>query len=115
MPAVPHVDSIRVERSYPKPKLVLVEVKDPKQIEKIAAFINARLHGWSTPWSGAPIGKVYLDFYADEKFVGNFYVGPGFFGRDLGTRFFSKRAEEKDVAELGRLLGLPLVEMARAQ
>jgi hypothetical protein len=110
LPPVQAPDLIRVERSHSKQ--VLAELKDPVQIDPVVGFINARLGDWTVPWYGPPIGQVYLVMFKDGKATANFYIGPWFFGRDYGE-FLSQNASEREVAELGALLGIPLVEIVK--
>jgi len=111
LPPVSTPDVIRVERNHPKQ--VLVEVKDPDRVQAVVGFINSRLAGWSVPWYGPPVGQVYLNLIKDGKVVANFYVGPWFFGRDQGN-FWSQRATEREVTELGKLLDVPLAEIIKS-
>jgi hypothetical protein len=108
LPPVEAPDLIRVERTHPKQ--LLAELKEPQQIAPIVTFINARLAGWSVPYYGPPVGQVYLFLYKSGECIGDFYVGPSFFGRDYGE-FLSQRAAEEEIAHLGQLLGMPLVEI----
>src|SRR4051812_38872992 len=92
LPPVETPDLICVERTHPKQ--LLAELKEPQQIAPVVAFINARLVGWSVPWYGPPIGQVYLLLYKNGTFIGNFYVGPWFVGRDYGD-ILSQRATKE--------------------
>jgi hypothetical protein len=83
------------------------EISESGHIAAIIAFINHLPARWNVPWYGPPVGQVYLSFYRDKKFVGNFYAGPNFFGRDLGN-FWSQSASPQQLAELGDLLGFDL-------
>ena len=103
---------IRVEQNYPQK--LLAELKDPGQIRKVITFINARPNIWTVPLAGPPVGKVYLLFLTGGKQRGNFYVGPRFFGRDQDL-FWSQSATEEEIAQLGQLIGLPLVEIVNAR
>jgi hypothetical protein len=97
------VDIIRVEQNHPENELVVIT--DKEKIQAVVDFINKKKSGWSVPWYGSPVGQVYLELYKNEKFVGNFYVGPNFFGRDLGN-FWSQPASKNEIAELGSILGI---------
>ena len=81
LPPVETPDLIRVERTHPKQ--LLIELKEPEQIAPVVGFINAKLSGWSGPWYGPPVGQVYLYLYKNSEFIGDFYVGPWFFGNEL--------------------------------
>ena len=111
LPPQEMVDEIRVERTHPNTELLIL--KDIETIESIVAFINTKKHGWSVPWYGPPVGQIYLNLYKNEKFVGNFYIGPKFFGRDYGN-FWSQTANDEDIEKFGSLLGLDLMELINA-
>lgn len=40
-------------------------IADPARIERIITFVDARPNKWSTPWAGAPIHPVHIQFYRD--------------------------------------------------
>jgi len=102
---------IQVERN--SPKQVLVELNDPQKVQPVVSFINSRLDGWGVPWSGPPVGQVYVNLLKrDGTPIGNFYIGPWFFGRDQGN-FWSRRATEEEVAQLEQLLSVPLMEILK--
>jgi len=100
------VDEIRIEQTYPNTELLILSSKE--KVEGVIAFINTKKNGWSVPWYGAAVGQIYLNLYKSEKFVGNFYVGADFFGRDYGN-FWSQSASEEEIKKLGMLLGLDLL------
>ena len=110
LPPVERPDVIRIEQNYPKK--VLIELKDSKQIEPVLAFINSRPNNWDVPWFGPPVGQVYLLLIKNNRVTANFYVGPWFFGRDHGN-FWSQKTTEQEVAQLEKLLGVPLVEILK--
>jgi hypothetical protein len=93
--------------------LPVTEISDAGQIAALTAFINDLPGKWDVPWYGPPVGQVYLTFHRNGKFVGNFYVGPWFFGRD-GGNFWSQRARRPQVEQLGALLGFDLVPCLEA-
>ena len=88
-------------------------MKELQQIAPVVGFINARLAGWSVPYYGPPVVQVYLFLYKNGEFIGDFYVGPWFFGRDYGD-FFSQRATKEEIARLEHMLGVPLAEIVNA-
>lgn len=105
------VDVIYVKQTYPENELIVV--RDKEKTEAVVAFINKRQNGWSVPMFGAPVGQVYLELYKNEEFVGNFYVGPHFFGRDL-DKFWSQPATETEIKQLGSILGIDLLGLTIA-
>lgn len=78
-------------------------IADPDKINQIIAFINDRSAGWKTPFSDKIDGEFTLYFYRDERFVGNFYVGDDYFGRDYGTPWL-RNAEPKELTTFINLL-----------
>jgi hypothetical protein len=86
----------------------LAELNDQTQLVKMTAFVNQRLTGWSVPWYGAPVGQIYFTFRKEGKPMGNFYVGPWFFGRDYGD-FLSRSATKAEIIELERIASLPIL------
>jgi len=87
------------------------DITNTDRVEKFVSFVNSLPQDWSTPWYGPPVGRIYFDFYKNETNVGNLYVGPNFFGRDVyyreGTiKFYSQSATEPQIKELGRIVGL---------
>ena len=109
LPPLQPPDEVLIQRNSE----VVGKVVEQAQLAKISSFVNARLTGWSTPWFGAPVGQVYFIFRNKGLVMGNFYVGPWFFGRDHGD-FLSQSARKEEVAELGRIANLPLVEYVEA-
>lgn len=85
------------------------EIEDPLVIGDLANFANSYVAGWSVPFAGPPVGKVYFNFYDDEAYQGNFYVGPLFFGRD-GTGFFSRSATATEITKLSSIVGFSVLE-----
>jgi len=100
---VPGSDEVQIQRNS-----TYLSPLDAGRIPPLLDFVNRRLSGWSTPWYGAPVGQVYFTFRSAGHVVGNFYVGPWFFGRDSGD-FLSQSASRLEVEELGRIANLPLV------
>ncbi len=100
------VDEIQIEQVYPKQELLILN--DKEKIKDIIAFLNSEKHGWSGPWYSAPVGQVYLNLYKGKKYIGNFYVGLNFFGRDNGA-LLSHAVSDEVISQLGALLGLDLL------
>ena len=101
-------DIIRVERTFPSETIVVINEK--RRVDNIISFINSKLGGWDVPIIGPPVGQVYLNLYKDNKIIGNFYVGPMFFGRDNGN-FWSQPADKVDIDELGNLIDVDLMSI----
>ena len=105
LPEQGHADEIRVVDRHMKE--VLGAIHDQAKIDKVIAFINSKRDGWDVPLSGPPVGQVYINFYKTQKYIGNFYIGPYFFGRDHGN-FWSKPASKEEIKQFGDLLGIEL-------
>jgi hypothetical protein len=81
-------------------------IADPARIERVIAFINARPNRWNTPWAGAPIHPVHIQFYRDGEFVESFGIASTSFERQT---FLSRPATRSEVDE-----ALALVELNRS-
>lgn len=80
-------------------------ISTPAQIEQIISFINSHSKGWKQPFSDTIEGDVYLTLYRDERFVGNFYVGDDFFGRDYGSPWVQD-ASQLEVTKFLAIVGI---------
>lgn len=89
------------------PMLPRRNMKQKERIDALVAFVNSLPSRWGIPWYGPPVGRVYFEFISDKKPVGNFYVGPDFFGRDT-DRHFSQEASRGRIQELGRIVDVDL-------
>lgn len=103
LPPLPASDVVTVKQEYGS-ALPTTKLTDPTTVGRLLAFVNALPPRWDVPWYGPPVGKVYFDFYQDGKKVGNFHVGPNFFGRD-GGNFWSESASKKQMDELSAIVG----------
>jgi len=86
-----------------------LQIAEPSTIEELRRFVNSYPAGWSVPFTGPPVGQLYFDFYSQGKFVGNFYVGRGFFGRD-DEDFYSRSASDDETAKLTSIVGFDVLE-----
>jgi hypothetical protein len=103
LPPLPAGDQIKIEGENGR-VLPVLEIKDPAKQTALVAFVNALPSKWSVPWYGPPVGQIYFKFFRDGKFVGNFYVGPNFFGRD-GSNFWSQSASKRQMDQLSEIVG----------
>jgi hypothetical protein len=78
-------------------------ISSPEGVASIVAFVNARPDGWSTPFAGAPIHPVRIEFYRDGRFVEA--LGLSAFSIERRT-FLSRRASRAEVDEVLGLVGL---------
>jgi len=81
-------------------------ISDPDRIARIEAFVDARLEGWSTPFAGAPILSIHVQFYRNGEFIESFGIGAESFER---RTFLSRRAKRLEVDE-----ALSLVDLNRS-
>lgn len=84
-----------------------IELVEPGQISETVAFINARTEGWRAPFSDQLEGVYELAFYRESRFVGNFYVGDDFFGRDYGTPWL-RDATQQEIQAFITILNLDI-------
>lgn len=94
------------------------DITNNERVEKIVSFVNSLPQRWSVPWYGPPVGQVYFVFYRGGTNVGNFYVGPSFFGRDVNYghgsfQFYSQSATETQIREFGKIAGFDVWKYAR--
>jgi len=84
-------------------------IRDPQLIALAAKFIAERRDGWSTPWAGAPIAPLALEFYQGSRRLGGYGIASDFLTSDPRTlAFLSRRASSDEIAQLLRQLGLHL-------
>lgn len=85
----------------------LATITEPAKVDALVAFVNARREGWGTPWAGVPVPRVRADFYG-AKFQGHFGAGPGFFETQRAGGFWSRDADDDEIAVFARLAGVPV-------
>lgn len=117
LPAIGDPDTVMVQDSLSGP-IGISDITNKEQIAKFTAFISALPPRWTVPWYGSPIGHVYFTFYEDGNRVGNFYVGPDFFGRNVNYTdgkydFFFQPATKAQIQELGQIVGFDLWKYVR--
>ena len=109
-PQIP-ADFVKITTNLNEP---IKEIKDKESVEGLVSFVNYLPQKWEVPWYGPPVGKIYFNLFSEGKFVGNFYVGPNFFGRDISyghdSYFFSQSATKEQIDQLGKIVGLDLWE-----
>lgn len=84
----------------------LKTVESPGAIQKVLAFLEHHRSGWHVPAQGVPIAKIRLNFYADDRILGNLGVGKVSFSLHLFGHFWSKPSGEAEYAALLDLVGL---------
>ena len=109
LPPIASADLITVQNPLVGP-IGITDITNKEQISKFAAFVSALPNQWTVPWYGSPIGQVYFTFYKGGARIGNFYVGPNFFGRNTEYKdglfdFFSQPATKAQIQEVGQIAG----------
>jgi hypothetical protein len=74
------------------------KISDPKELSRIAAFVDSRRTGWSTPWYGVPVPTVEVRFFNAQQTRGSFGVGKDFFETQRDDAFFSKKATPGEIS-----------------
>jgi len=107
LPALKSADLVTITTMAGYPHLARRDIREKERVEALVAFVNALPARWDVPWYGPPVGRVYFEFFSAKRSSGNFYVGPGFFGRDT-DRHYSQDASRARIEELGRIVGIDL-------
>jgi hypothetical protein len=71
------------------------EIRSPDTLRALVDFAQAHSYGWGEPWYGAPVARVYVNFYAGTRFLGDFGVGTDFLSAQ-GCGFFQSRTVSSD-------------------
>ena len=107
LPAQKPAGLVKITTMAGYPTLSRRDIKEKEKVDELVAFVNSLPNRWSVPWYGPPVGRVYFEFIGDRRSVGNFYLGPDFFGRDT-DRHFSQDASRSRIEELGRIVDIDL-------
>jgi hypothetical protein len=100
-------DLVKITTMAGFPRLPRRDLREKEQIAALVSFVNSLPDKWGIPWYGAPVGRVYFEFITKGKIIGNFYVGPNFFGRVAG-KSYSQGATRGQIEELGKIVELDL-------
>jgi hypothetical protein len=82
------------------------KISDPKDLSRIAAFVDSRRTGWGTPWYGVPVPIVELKFFDGQKLKGTFGVGKDFLETQREGAFFSKKASQGEIHDFYDVVNL---------
>ena len=74
------------------------KISDPKELSRIAAFVDSRRTNWRSPWFGISVPIVEVQFFDGQQGKGSFGVGKDFFETQREGSFFSKGASPSEVA-----------------
>jgi hypothetical protein len=81
-------------------------IADPETIDAVMAFLLQQKHHWGVPPGGVPVARLRLNFYADDRILGNVGVGQEFLSLHYAGGFYSKQVPFAVTEELRTLLGL---------
>ena len=73
------------------------KISDPKDVSRIAAFVDSHRTDWGTPWYGVPVPIVEVRFFDGQQAKGSFGVGRNFFETQRQGGFFSKSASPSEI------------------
>lgn len=73
------------------------KISDPKDVSRIAAFVDSRRTGWGTPWYGIPVPIVEIELFDGQKLKATFGVGRDFFETQREGAFFSRNASPSEI------------------
>jgi hypothetical protein len=107
LPAQQPADHVKITTLAGLPRLQQREINDKERIAALVAFVNSLPDGWGVPWYGPRVGKVYFEFEKGHRGIGRFFVGPDFFGRDVGKPY-TQSAGRKAIEEVGRIADVDL-------
>jgi hypothetical protein len=88
---------------------VLRNIEKLADVRALVEFTQAYKDGWSTPWAGAPIAPVRVNFYQREQFLGDFGIGEGFLAAQGCGGFQSRSISSEERARLIQLFGVSVV------
>ncbi|MGA2017776.1 MAG: hypothetical protein ABSH26_12550 [Opitutaceae bacterium] len=107
LPEQAPADLVRITTMAGYPMLSRRDIRQKERVDALVAFVNSLPGRWGIPWYGPPVGRVYFEFISAKRGVGNFYVGPDFFGRDT-DRHYSQEASRARIEELGKIVDIDL-------
>ena len=91
----------------------LVILTDSTRIGALVRFVNGRNAKWERSWVGIPVPQVNAYFYG-STFQGSFGAGSSSFETQRAGTFASRSAEEPDLLEFARLLGVSRTAFERS-
>ena len=83
------------------------EIQSHETLMSLADFAQAHNSGWDYPWYGPPVARLRVDFYAGDRFLGDFGVGPNFLSAQGCDYFQSRGVSRSDRKKLISLIGVP--------
>ncbi len=82
------------------------ELKASDVLQQLAQFAEAHASGWGYPWYAPPVARLYVEFYAGKRFLGDLGVGKSFLSA-RGCGFLqSTKVDSEDRRTLIQLIGI---------
>ena len=88
-------------------RTVIATITDRSRIGEIAQFAEAHGDGWTLPIAGTPVRSIGLEFYAGDRFLGDFGIGKRFLEAQGCGYFYSRPLSKHDLHEIVRKVGVP--------
>ena len=87
------------------------EIRSPDTLRGLADFAQKHSSGWGEPWYGAPVARLYVNFYVGTRFLGDLGVDTDFLSAQ-GCGFFQSRGVSTvDRQKLVALIGVEPVAL----
>jgi hypothetical protein len=82
------------------------ELKSSDLLQPLAQFAEAHGSGWGDPWYAPPVARLYVEFYAHKRFLGNLGVGRSFLSARGCGYLQSRKLDSEDRTTLIGLIGV---------
>ena len=83
------------------------EIRSVDTLRALAGFAEEHSSGWSYPEFGPPIARLSVQFFAGDRFLGDFGVGTDFLAAQGCGYFYSRAVSAADRQKLIALIGVP--------
>ncbi len=84
-----------------------MRVDDPGALRRIVEIARAQSGPWKVPWYGVPVGRLNVDIYEGDVFLGHLGVGDEFLETQWGDGFYCHELEVADRERILDLVGNP--------
>jgi hypothetical protein len=85
----------------------LRSITDRATVAALVQFAEAHADGWGVPWYGAPVARIYAQFYEGDHFINDLGVGGDWIGTQHKGFFYSRSVSDSDRADVMKLLDVP--------
>ena len=82
------------------------ELMSQDALQHLAEFAEAHASGWSHPWYGPSVARLYVEFYAGKRFLGDLGVDRGFLSARGCGYLQSRKVDSEDRKALIGLIGI---------